>query len=74
MIRSMTKWCLVSVLVTVTLAISSHPFVGKNAEETMVKRDDGSVAMKMNQTPSKYNKFSSLINRKLNFNRPRSTS
>ena len=48
MIRSMTKWCLVSVLVTVTLAISSHPFVGKNSEETMVRREDGSVAMKMN--------------------------
>ena len=48
MIRSMLKWCLVSVLLTVTLA--SHPFVGKSADETSVKRDDGSgIAMRMKE-------------------------
>ena len=68
------KWCMISVLATVTLAYSSHPFVGKPSDETHIKREDGSIAMRMKQTQTSYNKFSNMMDTKISFDKPMSTA
>ena len=45
------------------LATASHPFVGEFADANSVKRDDGSIAMRMKPRKT-INKYSSMIDKR----------
>ena len=48
---------------TFSVASGRYPFVGEHADATEIRREDGSMAVKMNAFTQPYDKYSSLIDR-----------